>query len=163
MIVGFPGESDGDFERTREYMATGVFANAFMFIYSIRRGTPAALWEQVPAHIASARFKELFETQNTAVQAYHDRKIGTVVRALITGISKKDRTRLASKTLDNVTAIAPLPPDYDEALYAREPWLDIAIESAHVWGCKGTIVRRAAAFADDGVAVSPPLVNLLAT
>ena len=50
------------------------------------------------------------------------------MRALICGPSKKDREQLAAKTLDNVTVIAPKPDDYDEALYAREPWLDVEVE-----------------------------------
>jgi tRNA-2-methylthio-N6-dimethylallyladenosine synthase len=162
IIVGFPGETDADFEDTLRIVERGVFANAFMFIYSIRRGTPAANWVQVPADVASARFKRLFDAQNVSVRAYHDAKIGTTQRALIVGPSKKDATKLATKTLDNVTAIAPMPPDYDQTLYAREPWLDIAVETAHVWGCTGTVVRRAARFLDTGEAVARPTIDLLA-
>jgi tRNA-2-methylthio-N6-dimethylallyladenosine synthase len=161
IIVGFPGETDADFTDTLDYVKTGVFANAFSFIYSIRRGTPAARWEQVPAAVASERFKELFEAENLAVEAYHDRKIGTTVRALIVGPSKKDQSKLAAKTLDNVTVIAPKPEDYDESLYAREPWLDITIETARVWGCTGTIVRRAERFADEGISVARPILSLV--
>jgi tRNA-2-methylthio-N6-dimethylallyladenosine synthase len=162
VIVGFPGESDDDFQQTLDYVSTGVFSNAFMFIYSIRRGTPAARWEQVPRDDASARFARLYDAQNTATRAYHDRKIGKTVRALVTGLSKKDSNKLAAKTTDNVTVIAPLPVDYDEALYAREPWLDYEIEAGHVWGCTGTIIGRAATFAGKGIAVTRPIVSLLA-
>jgi tRNA-2-methylthio-N6-dimethylallyladenosine synthase len=162
IIVGFPGESDADFEATMELVTRDAFANAFTFIYSIRRGTPAARWEQVPGDVSSARYKRLLDAQNTATRAYHDRKIGTTVRALIQGPSKKDPAKLAAKALDNVTVIAPKPPDYDEAVYAREPWIDIAIETAHVWGCKGTILRRAARFDDAGIAVARPVIDLVA-
>ncbi len=161
IIVGFPGETDEDFERTLEYVRSGVFANAFTFMYSIRRGTPAALWEQVPHDVATARFARLVDAQNAVTRAYHDAKIGTVVRALIVGPSKKDPSKLAAKTLDNVTVIGAMPDDYDERLYAREPWLDVAIEKAHVWGCTGRILRRAAAYAARGADVHPPLVSLL--
>ena len=162
IIVGFPGETDADFDATLDYAGSNVFANAFMFIYSIRRGTPAANWEQVPADVSSARFRRLVEAQNASTRAYHDRKIGTTVRCLIQGPSKKDSSKLATKTLDNVTVIAPMPLDYDEALYAREPWLDIEVETAHVWGCTGTIARRAERFADAGTAVPKPVIDLLA-
>ena len=162
IIVGFPGESDADFEATMELVTNEVFANAFTFIYSIRRGTPAAHWEQVPGEVSAARYKRLLDAQNAATRAYHDRKIGTSVRALIQGPSKKDPAKLAAKALDNVTMIAPMPPGYDETLYAREPWLDIAIETAHVWGCKGTILRRAARFDDVGMAVARPVIDLVA-
>ncbi|MHB1799293.1 MAG: tRNA (N6-isopentenyl adenosine(37)-C2)-methylthiotransferase MiaB [Vulcanimicrobiaceae bacterium] len=151
VIVGFPGESDEDFELTLDYVKTGVFANAYMFVYSQRRGTPAASWEPVAEAVASARFKRLAEAQNAASRAYHDRKIGTTVRCLIQGPSKKDRSKLAAKTLDNVTVIAPAPPEY---LATREPWIDVEIDAAHVWGCSGTIVRCCARYAEAGAARS---------
>jgi tRNA-2-methylthio-N6-dimethylallyladenosine synthase len=161
IIVGFPGEGDDDFERTLEYVKTGVFANAYMFIYSQRRGTPAAKWEQVPAEVASARFKRLADAQNLASRAYHERKIGTTVRCLVQGLSKKDASKLAAKTTDNVTVIAPLPPDFDTARYAREPWLDVEVEAGFIWGCTGTIVRRAERYADEGSSVERPVIDLL--
>jgi tRNA-2-methylthio-N6-dimethylallyladenosine synthase len=161
IIVGFPGETDADFEATLAYCATNVFANAFTFIYSIRRGTPAAHWEQVDPAVASERFGRLVDVQNAATRAYHDRKLETTVRALICGDSKKDKSKIAAKALDNVTIVAPKPEGYDEALYAREPWLDVEIETAHVWGCIGTIVRRARRYADEGEAVRRPVLSLI--
>ena len=161
VIVGFPGETEDDFSATLEYVQSGVFANAYMFIYSKRRGTPAARWEQVEPAVASERFKRLAAAQNAASRAYHERKIGTTVRALIQGPSKKDAAKLAAKTTDNVTVIAPMPPDYDEALYAREPWLDVEIHEGFIWGCTGTIVGRAQRHAGDAAPVARPLVDLL--
>jgi tRNA-2-methylthio-N6-dimethylallyladenosine synthase len=143
IIVGFPGETERDFARTLELVSAGTFANAFTFIYSQRRGTPAARWEQVAPEVAADRFRRLLEAQNTATRAYHDAKIGRTARCLIAGPSKRDEMKLAAKALDNVTVVAPKPADYDEATYAREPWLDIRIETAHVWGCTGKIVGRA--------------------
>ncbi len=106
-----------------------------------------------PARLAAA--------QNAVARAFHDRKIGSEVRALVQGVSRKDASKLAAKTLDNVTVIVSQPPDYDERLYAREPWLAVRIDSAHKWGCDGTVVRRARRFADPGSAVKMPLINLL--
>lgn len=148
IIVGFPGESDADFEATLDYVASGVFANAFSFIYSIRRGTPAARWEQVPRAVALERFTRLVAAQNAITRAYHDRKLGSTVRALIVGDSKKDASRLTAKTTDNVTVVAPKrggigPP-------AQTPWLDVAIESAHVWGCTGTVLDNVGRFTQSG-------------
>jgi tRNA-2-methylthio-N6-dimethylallyladenosine synthase len=160
-IVGFPGETERDFQATLDCVGSGTFANAYMFIYSKRRGTPAAHWEQVDPAVASERFARLAEAQNAVTRAFHDRKLGTEVRALVQGVSKKDRSKLAGKTLDNVTVIVPQPPDYDERLYAVEPWLDVRVDSAHVWGCSGTIVRRARRFQDRGLTVKPALINLL--
>ncbi|MDP9110442.1 MAG: MiaB/RimO family radical SAM methylthiotransferase [Candidatus Eremiobacteraeota bacterium] len=161
IIVGFPGETEEDFEQTRAYCATGLFAQAFMFVYSPRRGTPAAHWEQVDAAEVSARFKRLADTQNAVIRAYHDRKLGTIERCLISGPSRKDARKLATKSLNNVTVVAPMPETYDESLFAREPWLDIRIETAHVWGCTGTIVRRAGHFRDAGIPVAQPAFDLV--
>jgi hypothetical protein len=82
------------------------------------------------------------------------------VRVLIGGDSKKDASRLTSKALDNVTVVAPKPADYP---YPQTPWLDVAIETAHVWGCTGTVVGRAARFADAGIPVMRPLLDLIAS
>jgi tRNA-2-methylthio-N6-dimethylallyladenosine synthase len=153
LIVGFPGETERDFEATLSYVSAGVFVNAFTFIYSIRRGTPAARWEQVPSEVSHERFSRLLEQQNRVTRAYHDRKVGAVVRALIAGDSKKDPARLTARTLDNVTIVAPKPPDYHPLHYARTPWLDIAVESGHVWGCSGAVAARAARFDEAGMPV----------
>ncbi len=167
LIVGFPGETEEDFEATLEYVNRGVFANAFTFIYSIRRGTPAARWEQVPRTVALERFGRLLDAQNRVTRAYHDRKVGRIVRALIVGDSKKDASRLTAKTVDNVTIVARKPPDYsdspacDDHPYARTPWLDVAIESAHVWGCTGTALGRAERFAQSARAVTQPTISLI--
>jgi len=160
-IVGFPGETEQDFRATLDCVRTGMFANAYMYIYSKRRGTPAAHWEQVDPAAASERHARLADAQNAAARAYHDRKTGTAVRALVQGVSKKDRSTLAAKTLDNVTVIVPQPPDYDERLYASEPWPDVRVGAAFKWGCAGTVVGRARRFADSGSAVKTPLINLL--
>jgi len=161
IIVGFPGESETDFRATLDYVKSGVFANAYMFIYSPRRGTPAARWEQVAPEVASERFTRLADAQNAASRAYHERQIGTTVRALVQGPSKKDAGKLAAKALDNATIIAPMPPDYNEAQYAREPWLDIEIHEGFTWGCTGTIARRAQRFTDTGVSVEPATISLI--
>lgn len=148
LIVGFPGETDADFEATLAYVARGEFANAFSFIYSIRRGTPAARWEQVPRETALARFARLTDAQNAATRGYHERKVGSTAPALIVGDSKKDASRLTAKTPDNVTVVAPKPADYEASAYARTPWLELTIESAHVWGCLGRMTRKAERYAD---------------
>jgi len=161
VIVGFPGETEADFQETLDYVATNVFSNAFMFVYSIRRGTPAAQWEQVPKDVAAERFARLVAAQNASTRAYHDRKIGTTARALICGTSKKDESKLTVKALDNVTIVAPKPADYDEAAYAVTPWIDVRVEAARLWGCTGTILSRAERFDARGRSVEAPVLSLL--
>jgi tRNA-2-methylthio-N6-dimethylallyladenosine synthase len=164
MIVGFPGETDDDFEQTLALARTGMFAQAYMFVYSPRRGTPASHWPPVDAAVAGNRLKRLADAQNTACRVYHDRKIGTTVRALITGTSRKDATMLSAKTTDNVTVIFPT---LETAPNPALPWVDVRIESAFVWGVKGTPVGRSAWWDKpaQGVTVVPrerPVVDLLA-
>lgn len=161
VIVAFPGETEDDFQATLDLVESGIFANAYMFLYSPRRGTPAARWPQVPREVAAERFARLADAQNARTRSYHDRMIGRTVRALIQGPSKKDPCKVAAKSLDNVTLVAPMPDDFEEAAYAKQPWLDVRVEQAFVWGAAGSIVGRAARFADPGVSIRPPSIDLV--
>ena len=161
LIVAFPGETDADFALTLELCREMRFAQAFTFVYSRRRGTPAARWTQIPEEIGNARLRELSSVVDEGVVAWHRAKLGTTVRALVGGPSKKDRSKLAAKTLDNVTVVAP---DTEEERYTprpEEPWMDVRIDGAHRWGCTGTIVGRARTFAGPARPVAAPIVDLL--
>ena len=161
IIVGFPGESDDDFAQTLALCDEMAFAQAFMFVYSPRRGTPAALWEQVPAEIGGERLRRLAETIDRSVRAFHAPKVGTTVRALIQGPSRKDRSKLAAKTIDNVTIIAPAGALSETDLRER-PWLDVRIDEAFTWGCAGEIASIAARYDDPSpLAVSRPTIDLV--
>ncbi len=161
LIVGFPGESDADFERTLELCERTQFAQAFMFVYSPRRGTPAALWDQIPAKIGGERLRRLADVVNAGMRRIHERKVGTTVRALVQGPSRKDPERLAAKTTDNVTVIAPRAGLSDDELVAR-PWLDVELETSSTWGCSGTLRGIAARYDGAALPVAPPLYDLLA-
>jgi len=158
IIVGFPGETEADFQATLDLCATGMFAQAYMFMYSPRRGTPASHWEPVPADVVRERFARLVATVDAHVVAYHQRKVGTTVRALIHGTSRKDPRRLSAKTVDNVTVNFPT---VEEAPHVDEPWVDVRVERASVWGVAGTAVARAASYADPGRRLPAPLVDLV--
>jgi tRNA-2-methylthio-N6-dimethylallyladenosine synthase len=160
LIVGFPGESDDDFALTLEMCRHVRFSQAYTFIYSPRRGTPAARWTQIPEAIGSARLRELATIVDETATEFHRAKLGTTVRALIAGPSKKDRAKLAARTIDNVTVIGPDSEGECARPNAREPWIDIRIEAAHRWGCTGTIVGRAASFNGKARLVAPPIVDL---
>jgi tRNA A37 methylthiotransferase MiaB len=112
----------------------------------------------VPKDVAQERFKRLCAVQDAAVRAYHDRKIGTTVRALIHGVSRKDPTRLTAKTTDNVTVNFPMT---EGAPDLSRPWVDVRVESAAVWGVRGTCVGRAASYDGRAEPVAPPLIDLL--
>ena len=160
LIVAFPGESDEDFQKTLDVCRRIEFAQAFTFIYSPRRGTPAAHWPQIAPEIGSKRLGELAGVIDASAEAFHCGKLATVVRALIVGPSRKDRTRLAARTIDNVTVIAPDVENEAAAPNADEPWVDIRIERAHRWGCTGTIVGRAARFEGTARRIAAPAIDL---
>ena len=162
LIVGFPGETEEDFQQTIDVCKTGIFSQAFMFVYSPRRGTPAAVWHEanaVPKDVAQDRFVRLKTVQDEAVRAYHDRKVGTTVRALIHGVSRKDATKLSAKSVDNVTVNFPLTEQVPDP---SRPWADVRVESASVWGVRGTCIGRAASFDGAADAVTAPVIDLLA-
>ena len=142
LIVAFPGESDDDFRATLALCDEMAFAQAFMFVYSPRRGTPAAHWEQIAADAGNDRLRTLAAVVDRGVRAWHERKRGSVVRALVQGPSRKDRTKIAAKTIDNVTVIAPLAGLEQAHLQAR-PWIDVRVDDAFTWGCSGEILGTA--------------------
>ncbi len=160
LIVAFPGESDDDFAATLALCEEMSFAQAFMFVYSPRRGTPAALWEQIAPEVGTARLQALASVVDRSVRAWHERKRGTIVRALVQGPSRKDRTKLAAKTGDNVTVIAPAG-DLDEARLRENPWLDIHIDDAFTWGVSGEILGVAPRFTADSAPVRRATIDLL--
>jgi tRNA-2-methylthio-N6-dimethylallyladenosine synthase len=158
VIVGFPGETEADFQQTLELCATGMFAQAYMFVYSPRRGTPASHWEPVAPEAARERFARLVDVTNAHVRGYHDRKIGTTVRALIHGVSRKDPGQLAAKTTDNVTVHFPM---IEGAPNLAEPWVDVRIDRAAVWGVAGIAVGRAKAWDAAARPVAAPVIDLV--
>jgi tRNA-2-methylthio-N6-dimethylallyladenosine synthase len=161
LIVAFPGESESDFEATLALCEEMTFAQAFMFVYSPRRGTPAALWGQIAPEVGTDRLKRLASVVDNGVRAWHERKRGTIVRALVQGPSRKDRTKLAAKTGDNVTVIAPAG-DLDESVLRESPWLDIRIDDAFTWGVSGEILGIASRFAQLAAPVARATIDLLA-
>jgi tRNA-2-methylthio-N6-dimethylallyladenosine synthase len=161
LIVGFPGESEADFEATLELCERTRFAQAFMFVYSPRRGTPAAHWDRIPAAVGGERLRRLADVVNAGMRELHSGKIGEVVRALVQGPSRKDLSKLAAKTPENITIVVPNPGLEEDGLVAR-PWLDVAVVGAHVWGLTGTVQGTAERFDGRTQPVASPLMDLLA-
>jgi tRNA-2-methylthio-N6-dimethylallyladenosine synthase len=162
LIVAFPGESEADFEATLALCDEMAFAQAFMFVYSPRRGTPAAHWEQVAPEIGTDRLRRLAAVVDRNVRAWHERKRGSVVRALVQGPSRKDRSKLAAKTIDNVTVIAPLGV-LEEATLQTNPWIDVRVDDAFTWGVSGEILGVAERYAAACTPVDGrPAIDLIA-
>ena len=101
-IVGFPGETDADFEATMKLIEDVGFDASFSFIYSKRPGTPAAdLPDDVPHAVKQARLERLQAVINAAAQQVNKDMEGTVQRVLVEGASKKDAAELMGRTDNN--------------------------------------------------------------
>jgi tRNA-2-methylthio-N6-dimethylallyladenosine synthase len=102
IIVGFPGESEGDFEATMDLVTDLGFDQSYSFIYSARPGTPAASYPDVLTRDEKlARLSRLQTTINSQAQAISQAMVGTVQRVLVERPSVKDAREMAGKTENN--------------------------------------------------------------
>jgi len=92
IIVGFPGETEEDFEDTLDLVSKVQYDSAFTFLYSVRQGTPAAKREdQIPEEIKHQRFNRLVEVINKSSAQKNSRYTGTVQRVLVDGESRSKK------------------------------------------------------------------------
>ena len=103
IIVGFPGETDDDFERTLELAAEAAYDSAYTFIYSPRPGTEAAerADEFIPADVVAERFERLCIVVERSGLAKHEARVGRVEEVLVEGPSRKDPEVLTGRTRQN--------------------------------------------------------------
>jgi tRNA-2-methylthio-N6-dimethylallyladenosine synthase len=103
IIVGFPGETDDDFEQTLAVVDDAGFDAAFTFVFSPRPGTTAAgmVDEFVPREVAAARMERLLAVVERHALARHEARVGRVEDVLVDGPSKKDAGVLAGRTRQN--------------------------------------------------------------
>ena len=102
IIVGFPGETEEDFEQTLSLCREVQFDNAYIFKYSPRRDTPAAeMPDQVPQKIREERNHRLLELVNEIAARKYDAFIGRQVEILVEGPSKKNAARYTGRTRCN--------------------------------------------------------------
>ncbi len=90
LIVGFPGETDEQFQRTLQMVETVRFDGAYMFIYSPRPGTPAATMEQLPYALKQSRLKQLADLQNRITCEINETYVGKTLEVLVEGPSHKN-------------------------------------------------------------------------
>ena len=102
IIVGFPGETEDDFEQTLSLAREVQFANAYIFKYSQRRDTPAAdMPDQVPLKIREERNHRLLETINEIGRRKYDAFVGRRTQILVEGPSRKNPARMTGRTRCN--------------------------------------------------------------
>jgi len=98
-IVGFPGESSRDFQRTMDLIETVKFDASFSFIYSPRPGTPAAKLEDSTPLAEKKERLNILQTRVDELQTHYSNNLaGTIQRCLVTGVSKKNINQLQART-----------------------------------------------------------------
>ena len=134
-IVGFPGETEDDFEKTMKLIDEVAFDASFSFLYSARPGTPAAeLADATPAEVKTQRLMRLQKRIEELAFAVSQRMVGTVQRVLVEGRAKKDASELAGRTDNNrIVNFAGQP-----RLLGR--FVDVRITLAHPHSLRGEIV-----------------------
>lgn len=102
IIVGFPGETEEDYQQTRALTDRIGFDNAFVFRYSQRKDTPAALMDgQLPEEVKEARNQDLLGVVNAHAKAKHAALVGQRVEILCEGTSKRNADRFTGRTPGN--------------------------------------------------------------
>ena len=134
IIVGFPGETEEDFEDTLDVVEKVCFEQVFMFIYSRRVGTPADKMEnQVPEAIKHERFNRLKELIESQIELNNKKFVGTKQKVLVEGKSKTNENMLTGRTDTNKVVNFEGP---DELIGKM---VDLKIASEHMWYLKGEI------------------------
>ncbi|PYK83816.1 MAG: tRNA (N6-isopentenyl adenosine(37)-C2)-methylthiotransferase MiaB, partial [Verrucomicrobia bacterium] len=135
IIVGFPGETEDDFNQTRALVEEIEFDNAFVFRYSPRRDTPAAgMADQVDERIKERRNHHLLEIVNESARRINERLVGRTLEVLCEGPSKTNRSRLMGRTRTNKIVLFEGPEEFVGVL------VDVRIERATGFSLYGTPV-----------------------
>lgn len=109
-IVGFPGETEQDFEKTLKLIEDVNFDNSFSFVYSRRPGTPAAdLADEVPQEVKLERLQRLQALINKQAAAISQAMVGSIQRVVVEGASRKDANELMGRTENNRIVNFPAP------------------------------------------------------
>ena len=134
IIVGFPGETEEDFLDTLDVVKKVGFEQVFMFIYSIRKGTPAEKMEdQIPEEIKHERFNRLKKLVEDIMAENNKKYIGTIQSILIEGKSKTNEAMLTGRTNTNKVVIL----EGNKDLIGKV--VNVKILSEHMWYLKGEI------------------------
>ncbi|WP_313165711.1 tRNA (N6-isopentenyl adenosine(37)-C2)-methylthiotransferase MiaB [Massilia oculi] len=139
-IVGFPGETEADFEAMMKLVEDVNFDNSFSFIFSKRPGTPAAnLEDDTPHEVKLARLQRLQALIDANTRKHSAAMVGTVQRVLVEGVAKKDATQLQGRAENNRVVLFPL----DETNASLIGQLaDVRIVASHDYYLRGELVAN---------------------
>lgn len=136
IIVGFPGETEEDFQDTLDLVQAVRFDNAFTFVYSPRANTPAATFEDdTPSDVKKARLQRLNELQYAISREQNQKFLGQTVEVLVEGISKTNMAVLAGRTRTNKLVLF----EGEPTLIGRMVVVQIA--EPQTWLLKGRLVE----------------------
>ncbi len=136
IIVGFPSETDDDFQATLDLVREVRYDTAYTFMYSPRTGTPAATMPNlVEEDVTKYRLQQLMDVQNTISRQYNEQLVGTTAQVLVEGASKKNDAMLQGRTRSNKLVLLPREAGLIGSL------VPVRIESANTWTLKGTVQR----------------------
>ena len=134
IIVGFPGETEEDFEDTLDVVRKVNFEQVYMFIYSRRVGTPADKMEnQIPEEIKHKRFDRLKKLVESGIEVNNQKYINTTQKILVEGESKTSKEMLTGRTDSNKVVIF----EGNKDLIGRV--IEVEIISEHMWYLKGKV------------------------
>ncbi len=135
IIVGFPGETEEDFEDTLDVVKKVHFEQVFMFIYSRRKGTPADRMEnQIPEEIKHKRFNRLKELVEAQIEDNNKKYIGTIQKVFVEGKSKTNDKVFTGRTETNKVV------NFEGTNDMVGKILNMKILSEHMWYLKGKVV-----------------------
>ncbi|MGA7178869.1 MAG: tRNA (N6-isopentenyl adenosine(37)-C2)-methylthiotransferase MiaB [Thiobacillaceae bacterium] len=136
-IIGFPGETEADFEQTMKLVRDVGFDASFSFIYSQRPGTPAADYaDDVPYAVKQRRLARLQKTIQANSEKISGEMVGTVQRVLVDGLSRKDINELSART-DNNRVV-----NFRGQTRLINQFADVTITQAFPHSLRGEIVIR---------------------
>ena len=140
IIVGFPYETDEQFEDTLEVVRKVKFDQAFMFAYSERQGTKAATYPQLPLRERLQRLYKLISVQNEITIEKNREYIGKTVEILVEGPSEKNPNKLEGRTETNKIVVFPITNGKNfEDLTGK--FVKVKITDSHLWGLEGTLIN----------------------
>lgn len=136
IIVGFPGETEEDFEDTLDVVEKVHFEQVFMFIYSRRVGTPGDRMEnQIPEEIKHKRFDRLKALVESQIKENNDKYIGTTQKVLVEGTSKTNEEMLTARTDTNKVVV------FEGSKDLIGNMVNLKIISEHMWYLKGKLAH----------------------
>ena len=137
IIVGFPGETDEDFNDTLKLVEEANFEGAYTFIYSPRKGTPAASYEnQIPQDISKQRLLTLNKAINDGFYKGNKRFEDTIVEVFVDGVSDKNDNILTGYTKHNKLV------NFDGPKELIGTLQEVKITKAFTWHLRGELIKK---------------------